>query len=214
TWAQRTRDYLDDPANSDVNVIIWSWCGQANTTEANIDLYLSLMSQLEIDYPGVNFVYMTGHAVGTGETGNLHLRNQQIKNYCETNGKVLYDFYDIECYDPDGNYFGDQYVLDGCGYDGNGDGNPWNDGANWAIEWQNSHTEGTDWYNCPAAHSQPLNANRKAYAAWWLWARLAGWNGCIYDLDKDGDLDGSDLASFSYAYREICLAEFAAQYGE
>jgi len=34
-----------------------------------------------------------------------------------------------------------------------------------------------DWYRCGSAHSQPLNANRKAYAAWWLWARLAGWNG-------------------------------------
>jgi hypothetical protein len=28
-----------------------------------------------------------------------------------------------------------------------------------------------------AAHTQPLNANLKAYAAWHLWARLAGWTG-------------------------------------
>jgi hypothetical protein len=28
-----------------------------------------------------------------------------------------------------------------------------------------------------AAHSQPLNGNLKAYSAWWLWARLAGWPG-------------------------------------
>jgi len=27
------------------------------------------------------------------------------------------------------------------------------------------------------AHSQPLNANLKAFAAWWLFARLAGWPG-------------------------------------
>jgi hypothetical protein len=33
-----------------------------------------------------------------------------------------------------------------------------------------------NWYSCSSAHSQPLNANRKAYAAWWLWAVLAGWN--------------------------------------
>ena len=173
TWADRTREYLDDPANSDVNVIIWSWCGQADTSEENIDLYLSLMSQLEIDYTDVNFVYMTGHANGTGETGNLHLRNQQIRNYCIVNNKVLYDFYDIECYDPDGSYFGDKLVNDNCDYDSDGDGSR---DANWAIEWQNSHTEGVDWYNCSSAHSQPLNANRKAYAAWWMMARLAGWN--------------------------------------
>ena len=40
---------------------------------------------------------------------------------------------------------------------------------------QNSHTEDIDWYTCSSAHSQPLNANRKAYAAWYLWACLAGW---------------------------------------
>jgi hypothetical protein len=45
-WAQRTRTYLDDPANVDVNVVIWSWCGQVDTTEENINLYLSLMRQI------------------------------------------------------------------------------------------------------------------------------------------------------------------------
>lgn len=37
--------------------------------------------------------------------------------------------------------------------------------------------KGVDWYRCGSAHSQPLDANRKAYAAWWLWARLADWDG-------------------------------------
>ncbi|RKY92865.1 MAG: hypothetical protein DRQ13_10045 [Ignavibacteriae bacterium] len=109
---------------------------------------------------------MTGHADGSGLSGNLHLRNQQIRNYCITNNKVLYDFYDIECYDPDDNYFGDLNVNDDCSYTG----------GNWAIEWQSAHIEGVDWYNCGAAHTQPLNANLKAYAAWWLWASLAGWD--------------------------------------
>jgi len=213
TWAQRTRDYLDDPANSNVNVIMWSWCGQVDTSEENIDLYLSLMSQLELEYPDVNFVYMTGHANGTGETGNVHLRNQQIRSYCVANNKILYDFYDIECYDPDDTYFGDKLVSDGCYYDSDGNGSR---DANWAIEWQNSHTEGYYWYDCSSAHSQPLNANRKAYASWWLWARLAGWNmsgtdnpdndglNCLEELnrktnpndadtDNDGLFDGEDL---------------------
>jgi hypothetical protein len=69
------------PANTDVNVVIWSWCGQASgyTEQQMVDQYLTPMTQLETEYPGVTFVYMTGHADGTGEAGNLHQRNQQIK---------------------------------------------------------------------------------------------------------------------------------------
>ncbi len=220
-WVNETREYLDDPSHSDVNVIIWSWCGQvaSRTEQSMIDTYLAPMSQLEADYPDVKFIYMTGHANGTGETGNVHQRNQQIRNYCEANGKILYDFYDIECYDPDGTYFGDKFVLDSCRYDGNGDGSPWNDDANWAIEWQNSpHSEGIDWYICEAAHTQPLNANRKAYAAWWLWSRLAGWNpsaidNCPSDIDKDLDVDGLDLAYYGGAEAEIALEDFAVKFG-
>jgi len=119
-WYDNTVAYLNDPDNSDVNVIIWSCCGQAaNLTEVQmIDTYLEPMTVLETLYLNVTFVYMTGHANATGESGNLHVRNQQIRNYCITNNKVLYDFYDIECYDPDDRYFGDQYVNDDCSYTG------------------------------------------------------------------------------------------------
>jgi hypothetical protein len=163
-WEPDTRAYLNAPANSDVNVVMWSWCGQVSSaSEAGINTYLSLMNGLEQDYPDVTFVYMTGHLDGSGLTGNLHLRNEQIRNYCRANDKVLYDFADIETYNPDGVYFGDKYPNDACGYSG----------GNWATEWQNSHTLGTDWYNCGAAHTEPLNANQKAYAAWALWTDIA-----------------------------------------
>ena len=173
TWAALTRTYL--AANADVNVIIWSWCGQVSTsTEADITTYLNLMAALENDFKNVKFVYMTGHLDGTGLTGTLHLRNEQIRTYCKSNKKILFDFADIECYNPDGVYFGAKKPNDACDYDSDGNGSP---DSNWAIQWQNSHTQGKDWYNCSSAHSQPVNANQKAYAAWWLWARLAGWNG-------------------------------------
>jgi hypothetical protein len=172
-WESGTRDYLR--ANPDVNVIIWSWCGQvSDASEADITTYLTLMDLLEYDFPEVKFVYMTGHLDGSGITGNLHLRNEQIRDFCRKNKKILYDFADIECYNPDGTYFGDKKPNDACEYDTNGDGS--RDG-NWATEWQSTHIQGVDWFNCSAAHSQPVNANQKAYAAWWLWARLAGWNG-------------------------------------
>lgn len=173
TWASRTINYL--ASNPDVNVVIWSWCGEVSSaSEADINTYLNLMNGLESDFPDVKFVYMTGHLDGTGLTGNLHLRNEQIRNYCKENKKILYDFEDIESYNPDGVYFGSKKPNDGCDYDTNGDGTL--DG-NWATAWQSSHTEGVDWFDCSAAHTQPVNANMKAYAAWWLWARLAGWNG-------------------------------------
>jgi hypothetical protein len=165
SWAAATRTYLN--AHSEVNVIMWSWCGQADGSEEQIETYLDLMSGLEEDYPDVRFVYMTGHTNGSGLTGNLHLRNQQIRDYCEAHDKILFDFEDMESYDPDGKYFGDKNVTDSCGYSG----------GNWAIEWQNSHAEGVDWYECSSAHSEPLNANLKAYAVWWMWARIAGWDG-------------------------------------
>ena len=189
-WESATRNYLNDPANSDVNVVIWSWCGQVSSaTEADINTYLDLMNGLENDYQNVKFIYMTGHLDGTGTNGNLNLRNEQIRNYCLTNGKILYDFSDIESYDPDGIYYLDKYANDNCDYDSDGNGSL---DKNWAIDWQNSHIINVDWYDCSAAHSQPLNGNLKAYAAWWLWAKLAGWNSAS-GIDNP---DGPSLVSF------------------
>lgn len=166
TWATRTREYLDDQG-SDRNVVIWSWCGQADTSEENIDLYLNLMNELEADYPDVIFVYMTGHLNGTGEDGNLNVRNNQIRDYCVANNKILFDFADIESYDPDGNYFLDRGADDGCYYDG----------GNWANEWCAAHSGDPLCTSCGCAHSEPLNCNLKARAFWWMFARIAGWTG-------------------------------------
>jgi hypothetical protein len=171
SWASATRTYLN--ANQDINVVIWSWCGQVSGADSSdIVTYLELMSTLEQDFPNVRFVYMTGHLDGSGSNGNLNQRNQQIRDFCQMHNKVLYDFADIESYDPDGlvNYMG-LGANDNCDYDSSGIS------MNWAQRWQSTHARNVDWYDCSAAHSQPLNGNRKAYAAWWLWARLAGWSG-------------------------------------
>jgi uncharacterized repeat protein (TIGR01451 family) len=167
SWAARTRTYLDGPGTgSSRNVVIWSWCGGvSDNTEQGIDAYLSAMSQLEEDYPDVTFVYMTGHLDGSGETGNLNVRNNQIRDYCIANNKVLFDFADIESYDPDGNYYLDRGADDNCDYDG----------GNWAVEWCVAHPG--ECSSCSCAHSQSLNCDLKARAFWWMLARLAGWDG-------------------------------------
>lgn len=180
-WAAETRKYLEK--NTDINVVMWSWCGQlSNASKKNVDVYLNLMQELETEYPEVQFIYMTGHLDGTGENGTLAKNNEIIREFCASHNKVLFDFNDIERYNPDGLYFGDKYATDACDYDSDGDKKT---DSNWAIEWQDSHVKSVDWYDCPAAHSQPVNANMKAYAAWWLLARLAGWDGIAASEHED-----------------------------
>jgi len=166
-WEIATRAMLDDPRYANRNLVMWSWCGQADGTEAEIEHYLNLMSGLEADYPDVRFVYMTGHLNGTGEGGNLHQRNNQIRQHCIDNNAVLFDFADIESYDPDGSYYLDRYADDNCSYQG----------GNWADEWCADHPGSDLCAPCSCAHSKPLNCNLKARAFWWMMARLAGWPG-------------------------------------
>ena len=164
SWINETEEFLD-ALGDDYNVIMWSWCGQVSGISERdmIEHYLEPMNSFEEENPEITFVYMTGHLDGSGEDGNLHTRNEQIREYCRENDKWLFDFADIESYDPEGNYYLNRDADDACNYDG----------GNWAIEWQNSHTEDEDWYSCSSAHSQPLNANMKAYAAWWLFSEIA-----------------------------------------
>ena len=192
-WVNNTTSYLDNPANADVNVIMWSWCGQVDSKYAAGTLmseYLTPMSQLEAAYPDVNFVYMTGH-VDHWDDANNKAANQMIRDYCIANQKILFDFADIESYDPDGTFY--EFPHDSCDYYESQTGANL---GNWATEWQNSHTEGVDWYSCSSAHSQPLNANQKAYAAWELFSQIAldiNPMPTPCDANNDGRVDGSDV---------------------
>ena len=189
TWESRTRAMLDNPGN-DRNFVIWSWCGQADTTPENMQIYLDLMSGLIPDYPDVTFVYMTGHLTGTGEEGNLNQRNNQIRAHVIATNAILFDFADIESYDPNGNYFLDLGADDGCNYSG----------GNWADEWCAANPGSELCASCSCAHSRALNCNLKGRAFWWMLARIAGWPGPqLGDLDCSGSVNGLDIDAFVLA---------------
>ncbi|MDX9721207.1 MAG: hypothetical protein RBU37_10715 [Myxococcota bacterium] len=155
-WEQSTRSYLSQ--HPETNLVIWSWCGGcSDNDEEGINTYLNAMNQLELDFPNVRFVYMTGHLDGSGaaDGDNLRANNQRIRTYCQQNNKVLFDFEDLESYDPAGQYYVDE--TDACG---------------WCSTWCASH-------DCPScsdcAHSHCFNCYQKGKAFWWLLARLSGW---------------------------------------
>jgi hypothetical protein len=185
TWVPITRQRLNQPGNN-INIVIWSWCGGvSSTSEEGMNIYLNAMNGLENDYPNVIFIYMTGHLDGSGPEENLYLRNNQIRNYCLNNGKVLFDFADIESYAPDGTYY--PYETDAC---------------NWCSDWCASHT-------CPdcggCAHSHCFNCYQKGKAFWWMMATIDGWNivpESCGDADGNGKVNLLDVSFIiNYLYR-------------
>ena len=172
SWVPVTRSDLN--SHPDINIVMWSWCGGVtDNTEDGINAYLNAMNRLEQDYPDITFVYMTGHLDGTGPSGGLYVRNNQIRDYCRANSKVLFDFADIESYDPDGIYYPDE--DDGCG---------------WCYSWCSSHF----CYTCSyCAHSHCFNCYLKGKAWWWMMAMISGWGSVDSCVGFTGNIDCSPV---------------------
>ena len=193
-FIQTTRNYLDAPENATVNVVMWAWSRIAEHDVAGN--YMPGMDSLISEYgPGgskigtgtglrevpVNFIYMTGHAIKDANTGPLNPKEQAelIVNYCKTNQLFCHEYYAIDTYTMDDIYYEDT--------GDNGDSDTY--GGNFYEDWQNSHTLGVDYYEnwqTPEGYvafgthtTQHITSNRKAYAMWWILARLAGWEDWI-----------------------------------
>lgn len=191
-FIQTTRNYLNDPDHAAINVVMWSWCNIAGHHVA--DNYLPGMDSLINEYSvggskigmgtgqrevPVTFIFMTGHANANDNVGDGKPKNQAdlITTYCETNRQFCLDYYSIDTHCMNDYYW----------EDANDDGYSALYGGNFYQDWQDSHVLGTHYYANKSApggsetygahNTQHITANRKAYAMWWILARIAGWNG-------------------------------------
>jgi hypothetical protein len=150
-----TQNTLDN--NPSVTVSFWSWCTQLDSySEEDVQQYLDTMSSLEAANLGVTFVYMTGNAQATDESGyNRWLRNEQIRQYCRDNNKVLFDFADLDCW-SNGDHSTYDYIV--------------------GMETLHIPVEHPNFNGDEAAHTTYASCEQKGYAFWWLVTMLAGWN--------------------------------------
>ena len=152
-----TRAVFDN--NPDINLSMWSWCCQMDSYSADeVDAYLDSISTLEQEFPDVIFIYMTGNAQGTGADGyNRYQRNQEIRQFCSDNDKILFDFADLDAWYYDAN----AQEWDQATYDYSGT----------PVPVEHPHFHGNE-----AGHTTYESCEQKGNAVWWLMAVLSGWD--------------------------------------
>jgi PKD repeat protein len=151
-------------ATGHYNFSMWSWCGQQSGNDTNtVNRYLTNLNQLESEFPAMRFILMTGHTDGSNtptEPGTLKYNNALVRNYALSNDKVLFDFADIESWDPAGNNY--PTTTDAC---------------DWCADWCTANPADCQNLTGSCAHTHPFNCKLKAKAFWYMMARLAGWGG-------------------------------------
>ena len=153
-----TRDVLTN--NQSINVCMWCWCGQMDYyNESQVQGYIDSMSVLESEFSGVTFVYMTGNAQSTGSEGyNRYLRNQQVREFCENNSKILFDFADLDAW---------WYNTSASQWEQN------------TYSWSGSEIplEHEEFNGDEAGHTTFESCRQKGRAVWWMLAMIDGWEG-------------------------------------
>lgn len=145
------------------DISLWTWCGQMSSYSADqVQEYLDQLTALRANNPQVQFVFYTGHTDGEAPGSTLWRNNDLVRQYVREHGGVLFDFADIESYDPDGNFY--PTVSDAC---------------EWCDDWCAANPSHFACQSVPnyCAHTNGLQCTLKGQAFWYLLARLSGWDG-------------------------------------
>ncbi len=182
-----TVSYLD--SHPDVNVVMWSWC---SIEGHNVDIYIDNFQELIDMYKAggskgrtaankVTFVFMTGYARGNdGDTAeppyieSPYQNYKRIVDYCNANGYFCLDYWSQDVYEYETDFYkptesGNDNIQHKAYFDTHQEGLHWfatRSYSTGAVKWP-AHCDGTP---------QHITSNRRAYAAWWIMARIAGWN--------------------------------------
>lgn len=138
--------------NSDIKYTMWAWSFEINEqTEQTIDGYFEVLGGLEDEFPSVRFIYMTGPAATDDFNADVNAdRNAQIREFAQENGKLLYDFEELDTYSN-----GENHTVDG---------RPWEH-----PDFDLSEDGGAEY---ESTHTNQASAEQKGRAFWGMMAAL------------------------------------------
>lgn len=144
-WKEKVDQFVSWVADNITNYDVFQMKFCFIDTNAEWTYYRDAMLDLEATYPDKIFIWWTMPIKTTGDV-NRDTFNTQVRNFCATNDKALYDIAAIESHEPSGIQI--------------------SEGGKEVMYLD---------YSDDGGHLNETGRIRAAQAMWWLMARLTGW---------------------------------------